>query len=177
MNFLKYSAGRFLKEMDIKFELTGSGELAKAMEQASKQFPASVEKILKKESERISKDLGTRVNTEAKGHHSKIRRSKKEPVKLGKSFQQGKVIHSGSNYTVAVTTKAPHYHLYEEGHDMVTHNRKNHWGKGIPGTGRKVGVVKGKKTVGKYMSQRSEDSEEIGLELLNAILKDAGFDS
>lgn len=49
--------------------------------------------------------------------------------------------------------------------------------RGIPGTGKKVGVVKGKKTVGKYMSQRSEYSEAIGQELLNSILEDAGFDS
>lgn len=167
--------------MDINFELVGSGEFAEAMEKAMKQFPASAEKVLRKEARNIAEDLGTRVNAEAKGHHWKAKDSEEdseeEPDKLAESFRQGKVIRSGSNYTVAVTTKAHHYHLYEEGHDMVTHNRKNHWGKGKPGTGRKVGVVKGKKTVGKYMSQRSEDSEEIGLELLNAILKDAGFDS
>lgn len=163
--------------MDTKFELVGSGEFAEAMEHAMKQFPASAEKVLRKEARNIAEDLGTRVNTEAKGHHWKPKDSEEEPVRLAESFRQGKVIRSGTNYTVAVTSKAPHYHLYEEGHDMVTHNRKNRWRKGIPGTGRKVGVVKGKKTVGKYMSQRSEDSEEIGLELLNAILKDAGFDS
>lgn len=163
--------------MSIKFDITGDGEFAEAMEKAMKQFPASTEKVLKKEARSIAKDLGTRVNTEAKGHHSKSRRSKKEPVKLAESFRQGKVIRSGNNYTVAVTSKAPHYHLYEEGHDMVTHNRKNRRKRGIPGTGRKVGVVKGKKTVGKYMSQRSEYSEAIGQELLNSILEDAGFDS
>lgn len=73
--------------------------------------------------------------------------------------------------------KAPHYHLYEEGHDLVTHNRKNRWGKGKPGTGRKVGKVYAKKTVGKYMARRSEYSEAISQELLNSILEDAGFDS
>ena len=158
--------------MSIKFDITGDGEFAEAMEKAMKQFPASTEKVLKKEARNIAKDLGTRVQTEAKGHHYPASKNK-----LKDSFRQGKVIRAGKNYTVAVTSKAPHYHLYEEGHDMVTHNRKNRRGKGKPGTGRKVGVVKGKKTVAKYMAQRSEYSEAIGQELLNSILEDAGFDS
>lgn len=104
-------------------------------------------------------------------------RSPAEMLLMAGLFWQGKVIRSGKNYTVAVTSKAPHYHLYEEGHDLVTHNRKNRWGKGKPGTGRKVGKVYAKKTVGKYMARRSEYSEAIGQELLNSILEDAGFDS
>lgn len=159
--------------MSIKFDITGDGEFAEAM----KQFPASAEKVLRKEARNIAEDLGTRVNAEAKGHHWKAKDSEEEPVRLAESFRQGKVIRSGTNYTVAVTTKAPHYHLYEEGHDLVTHNRKNRWGKGKPGTGRKVGKVYAKKTVGKYMARRSEYSEAIGQELLNSILEDAGFDS
>lgn len=163
--------------MSIKFDITGDGEFAEAMEKAMKQFPASAEKVLRKEARNIAEDLGTRVNAEAKGHHWKAKDSEEEPVRLAESFRQGKVIRSGTNYTVAVTTKAPHYHLYEEGHDLVTHNRKNRWGKGKPGTGRKVGKVYAKKTVGKYMARRSEYSEAIGQELLNSVLEDAGFDS
>lgn len=158
--------------MSIRLDITGDGEIAKAMERALEQFPASAEKTLKKEARNIAKDLGTRVRTEAKGHHYPTSKNKLED-----SFRQGKVIRSGKNYTVAVTSKAPHYHLYEEGHDMVSHNRKNRRGKGKPGTGRKVGVVKGRKTVTKYMARRSEYSEAIGQELLNTILEDAGLDS
>lgn len=158
--------------MSIKFDITGDGEFAEAMEKAMKQFHASTEKVLKKEARNIAKDLGVRVQEEAKGHHIPATGNR-----LQDSFRQGKVIRSGKNYTVAVTSKAPHYHLYEEGHDLVTHNRKNRWGKGKPGTGRKVGKVYAKKTVGKYMARRSEYSEAIGQELLNSILEDAGFDS
>ena len=35
--------------MSIKFDITGDGEFAEAMEKAMKQFPASTEKVLKKE--------------------------------------------------------------------------------------------------------------------------------
>ena len=33
--------------MSIKFDITGDGEFAEAMEKAMKQFPASTEKVLK----------------------------------------------------------------------------------------------------------------------------------
>lgn len=158
--------------MGISFDMTGTGDLAAALEQATKQFPVSTEKVLKKEARNIAKDLKRRVRSEAKGHNSK-----KTGKKLEQSFRQGRVIRNGNNYTVAVTSKAPHYHLYEEGHELVSHNRKNRKGKKKLGTGKKIGVVKGRKTVGRYMAQRSEYSEMIGQEILNAILEDANDDA
>lgn len=144
---------------------------------ASKRFPASTEKILKKEARNIAKDLKGRVNSEAKGHHYASPRSEAKPKPLAESFRQGKVIRSGSKTTIAVTSSAPHYHLYELGHEMVTHKRKNKRGKGMIGSNRKVGEVKGKKSVAKYMAQRADYSELIGQELLNEILKEAGLDT
>ena len=93
--------------MSIKFDITGDGEFAEAMEKAMKQFPASTEKVLKKEARNIAKDLGVRVQEEAKGHHIPATGNR-----LQDSFRQGKVIRSGKNSTVAVTSKAPNYHLY-----------------------------------------------------------------
>ena len=154
----------------IDVEVIKEGDLAQSMEKAAKQFPASTETILKKEARNIAKDLGGRVKTEAKGHH--YGGSK---VPLAQSFRQGKVIKSGTKYTVAVTSSAPHYHLYEEGHDLYSHNRKNKYGKGKAGTGKKIGHVAGRKTVARYMAQRSEYSEMIGEALLDEILKEAGF--
>ena len=46
--------------MSIKFDITGDGEFAEAMEKAMKQFPASAEKVLRKEARNIAEDLGTR---------------------------------------------------------------------------------------------------------------------
>ena len=90
-----------------------------------KQYPASAEKVLKKEARNIAKDLKGRVNSEAEGHHYISPRSEEKPKPLAQSFRQGKVIRSGSKMTVAVTSSAPHYHLYEEGHAMITHKSKD----------------------------------------------------
>ena len=168
--------------MGIRAELVGMIEFEEAIEKAAKQFPYSAEKVLKKEARDISKDLKSRVDTEAKGHHyngKNLSDDEEREIKknqLSKSFQSGKVIHSGSKYTTAVTSKAPHYHLYEEGHDLVTHNRKNKRGKGKIGTGKKIGHVSGRKTAARYMAQRAENSEEIGKKVLDEILKDAGLE-
>ena len=105
----------------INFDFDAS-ELIQAMEKATKQYPASAEKVLKKEAKNIAKDLQGRVNSEAKGHHYAGQGATPKP--LAKSFRQGKVMRSGSKVTVAVTTTAPHYHLYEEGHAMITHKSK-----------------------------------------------------
>ena len=153
----------------ISFDFDSS-DLEKSLKIASRQFPASAEIVLKKESRNIAKDLKGRVDSAAKGHHYAGQGATHKP--LAKSFRQGKVMRSGSKVTVAVTTTAPHYHLYEEGHAMITHKSKD----GTHGL-RQVGEVKGKKTVAKYMSQRADHAELIGQELLQEILKEAGFDS
>lgn len=153
----------------ISLDIEGTEELIKALQKAERKFPASAEAILKKEARAAVKDIKKRIGKEAKGHG-------KKPGTLKKSFQTGKVIKRGNTYTDAVTTTAPHYHLYEEGHELYAHNRKNKKGKGKPGTGQKIGSVKGRKTVARYMAQRSEDSEKIGERLLDEILKDAGLE-
>lgn len=162
----------------MEFDIITSGFLSENLEKAAKQFPHSTEKVLKKEARSIAKDLGKRVSQEAKGHHyhGKPTSSDEEAEilknRLEKSFRQGKVIKNGSGYTIAVTSKAPHYNFYEEGHTMLSHKSK----KGGKGGRRYLGEVKGMKTVARYMAQRSEYSELIGQELLNEILKDAGLD-
>jgi hypothetical protein len=153
----------------ISFDFDSS-DLEESLKIASRQFPASAEIVLKKESRKIAKDLKGRVDSEAKGHHYAEQGAAHKP--LAKSFRQGKVIRSGSKVTVAVTTTAPHYHLYEKGHAMITHKSKDRT-HGL----RQVGEVKGKKTVAKYMSQRADYAELIGQELLQEILREAGFDS
>lgn len=160
----------------INFDFDTS-DIVKALERVSKQFPASAETVLKKESKNIAKDLKGRVSSEAKGHHYISPRSESKPKPLARNFRQGKIIKSGSKMTVAVISTAPHYHLYELGHEMVTHKIKNKRGRGMIGSNRKVGEVRGKKTVAKYMAQRADHAELIGQELLDEILKEAGLDT
>lgn len=164
---------------DVDMEDMG---IAKALEKASKQFPETAEKVLKKEARNVAKDLKVRVGKEAAGENSRWK-SKGETEDdddtkhLRDSFTIGKVIRHGSKFTVSVNSRAPHYHLYEEGHIMVGHKIRSKKNKKKIQSYKFLGEVHGKKTVAKYMAQRSEYAELIGRELLNEILKEAGFDS
>lgn len=141
---------------DVSFDVTGLGELEKALEAASKKFPYSAEKTLKQEIRITAKDLKAETKREIKKHG-------KKPHSLERSFSVGKVIKSGKKYVCAVTTKAPHYHLVEEGHEA------SGW---YEASGE---YVPAKKIVAKYMAERSEHAEEMAQKLLDEILKHAGF--
>lgn len=165
----------------IQFEVERSGDLEKAFEQAVRKLPATTEKILKKEGKGIAGDLGTRVAEEARGHHHRAKNNadyENEQIEknaLRDSFSVGKVIRHGNNMTVAVLTKAPHYHLYEEGHEIVTHDKVVN-GKRKVGTRRMTGKrAVARKTVARYMAQRSEHSELIGQAVLDEVLKESGL--
>lgn len=158
--------------MGISFDLKGAGELEKAIENAVKQFPYSTEKVLKSEAREIKKQItnsyvGDVLKSKHKGDKWKKALKKKNKTSLEKSFQPGKVIHSGSKYTTAVTSKAPHYHLVEGGHE-ASGWYKDKYSNADP--------IKGKKIVAKIMGRRSSKSAEIGQKVLDEILKDAGLE-
>lgn len=154
----------------IKFEFETSN-ISDAIEKAEKQLPNSTEKVLKKVASNIAKDLGNRVDAEAEGHNYYP-----DGIRLAKSFRRGKIIKSGTKWTCAVTSTAPHYRMYEDGHELFSHKpkkRKN--GTRHAGSYRHLGRVEGRKTVARYMGQRAQYSELIAEEILNEILKEAGL--
>lgn len=158
----------------LEFEVDeGLKELQNSMERAVKKFPASAERALQNETEKIASDMKSWVPKKIKGH-GRIG-TEKPGKRLENRFKPGKVIRKGLNYTAADLSGAPHYHLVEEGHDLYTHLRKNKRGKGKVGSNRKIGHVDGKKIVAGYMAERSRYSELIAGEMLDEILKEAGF--
>lgn len=166
----------------MEFTVTGTDDVIKSLEKAISRYPYTAELVLKREGRGIKKDLRTRVQQEAKGHHYRAKSNTDEENEqiaknaLAESFSLGKVIRHGNQMTVAVLSKAPHYHLYEEGHDIVTHDRVVN-GKKKNGTRRYTGKrAVARKTAARYMAQRAEHSELIGQQVLDEILKEAGFD-
>lgn len=173
--------------MDFEFN---TENFADAIEKAEKQLPYSTEKTLRKVTTEVAKDLNAKVEEEAKGHNYYY----PDGTHLEESFRCGKVVKHGKKWTCAATSRAPHYHLYEEGHDLYTHTKKNRIkdgnrkrktkkGRGsikkgrreLVGYGQYIRHVEGKKTVAKYMGKRSDRAEEIAEEILNEILKEAGL--
>lgn len=152
----------------MQFDIEGEGDIEKALEKARKQFPYSAEKALRKESLQIKKQIvNSYVGSTIKSKRKNWKKSwkKKENTALEKSFGQGKVIRQGGKYTTAVVSKAPHYHLVEDGHEEGGWYAEQDGAK----------PVKGKKIVAKIMARRSEKSDKYAQELLDEILKDTGL--
>lgn len=143
------------------FTYSGAEELTKAIEKAIKQYPYTAERVLKKETRVVRKGIKQAMLAEISGHHYGA------PGGLSGSFSIGRVYKHGDRMTCAVTTKAPHYHLYEEGHEIYTHQPSHR------NTGYRAVA---KKTVARYMAKRAEHSEELAEETLALILKEAGLE-
>lgn len=154
---------------DIRVDID-MGNFGTAFEKAAKQFPYSAETVLKKETRELKKQItNAYIGSTIKSKRKNWKRSlKKKDAKtaLEKSFSPGKVIKHGSKYTTAVVSKAPHYHLVEDGHAESGWYAKQ----------ADSEPIKGKKIVAKIMARRSEKANEIGQRLLDEILKDAGLD-
>lgn len=159
------------------FDLEGFDGLGKSLEDVSKRFPASTERILKRETRIIAKEISENTKKRIKGHGRHGEDNKKDK-RLEDSFRPGKPKKNGNNYTNAVVSSAPHYHLVEEGHDLYSHRRKNKRGRGKVGSDKLIGHVDGRKIAAQVMAKKaeSETAQEMGERLFDAILKEAGFD-
>lgn len=155
--------------MSIRVELSGFVELDNSLRKAQRQFPYTAERVLKSETRNLKKQItNAYVGDILKSRRKNWKKSLKNKPKtsLEKSFQVGQVMKKGNNYTNAVVSKAPHYHLVEDGHEP------GGWYAKQKGAER----VRGKKIAAKIMSRRSRDAEQIGERVLDQILKEAGLD-
>lgn len=155
--------------MSIQVETEGFKELENAFKKAQNKFPQTTERILKQETTAIKKQVtNAYVSNIIKSRRKNWKKSLKNKPKtsLEKSFQVGRVMKKGNDYTDAVVSKAPHYHLVEDGHEP------GGWYADQKGAER----VRGKKIVAKIMARRSRDAGQIGRRVLDQILKEAGLD-
>ncbi len=159
--------------MEIKFIPEGAEELVRELERIERRFPATTEKVLKDELRTIAGDLKRKTAEEINSHgrvknkggkgSTSTRKKKRSEVLLERSYAPGKVLMIHGDYRGAVTTKAPHYHLVEEGHAPGGWHAKQ----------RRAQPVRGKKIVAAYMARRSERAQEIGERILEKVLDEA----
>ena len=103
--------------------MEGVDEFLKEMtEIASKNYPKQVKKMLQKSGNKLRKKIVEKARTKVK----------KKTGNYIKGFKRGKVYkYNGNEDAVRVYNSAPHAHLIEYGHRMVTKS------------GKEVGFVKG----------------------------------
>ena len=102
-------------------ELTDYGK--QILETATKEMPKIARSFLKGEANHLKNKAKKKARTELK----------EKTGNYVAGFDTGKVYPYGdTEYNIQVKNTAPHAHLIEDGHDMITHD------------GRKVGTVPGK---------------------------------
>lgn len=153
-------------EIDFEFDTATFDELRESLEKVAKRYPDYAEKELKKEGREFSKA----VRKEA------LSATDKHTGNLTKGFRLGPVKHINGvilEEFMAEGRKNPHWHLVENGHEIITPFKKN--GKKLKNGGKCVGFVPGKRIVSAVLKNWGGKHEERLRRVLQRVKDDAGL--
>lgn len=153
-------------EIDFEFDTATFDELRESLEKVAKRYPDYAEKELKKEGREFSKA----VRKEA------LSATDKHTGNLTKGFRLGPVKHINGvilEEFMAEGRKNPHWHLVENGHEIITPFKKN--GKKLKNGGKCVGFVPGKRIVSAVLKNWGGKHEERLRRVLERVKDDAGL--
>lgn len=132
------------------FDLTELNDFARSMQRSAQQFQRKQKSFLRRE--------GTKLKTKTKREAGKLGRKTGNYLQ---SIKRGKVYEYNGAQAVRVYSTAPHAHLIEEGHRMVTRG------------GREVGFVPGHHVFEKagtaFASEYEADVENFLDELVDSL--------
>lgn len=123
-----------IKLSEAGFDLDGLQELMNDLKKAIKVYPDKAEKRLKAVARNFKKDVTSETESKIKKHTGN----------LIKGYKLDKIKGYNENMSIDFRGTAPHFHLIENGHNMVTKD------------GKTVGWVEGKHIV-KDMRQSYQD--------------------
>lgn len=113
----------------VVFDTSELTEYARDLELIAKNHPKLQKKFLRKEGSKLLRKTKQSAKSVKAG---KITDKNKDKIHYHKSIKRGKVYTYRGTEAIRVYSNAPHAHLIENGHRMVTHD------------GREVGFVPGK---------------------------------
>lgn len=160
-----------MQHMDLTLNKREWEELQKALVKLQEKYPDSAKRVVQAQAKEAKKQIqsayiGNILKSRYGKNYKRILKKKNATNKrnLESSFLVGQAIQKGNQITDAVVTKAPHYHLVEDGHEAAGWYEKQTGAKRVPG----------KKIVARIMGRRSKQSLVMGQKTLDAILKKAG---
>lgn len=153
-------------EIDFEFDTATFDELRETLEKVAKKYPDYAEKELKKEGREFSKAVRKKALSVTDKHTGN----------LTKGFRLGPVKHINGvilEEFMAEGRKNPHWHLVENGHEIITPFKKN--GKKLKNGGKCVGFVPGKRIVSAVLKNWGGKHEERLRRVLERVKDDAGL--
>ena len=110
----------------MSVEIIGAKELQSHMEQAISSYPDEAGKTLNRIGNQLKKRLKAASPDGKMKAQYKSERARKKAIKSKlKNRWKSKLTGYGSEMRVEVWSKAPHFHLVERGHKMVTRSGKS----------------------------------------------------
>lgn len=153
-------------EINFDFDSKSFDELRETLEKVAKKFPDYAEAELKKEGREFAKAVRKEANAATDKHTGN----------LTKGFKLGQVKNEGGIYLqefMAEGRKNPHWHLVENGHEIIVPFKKN--GKKLKNGGKCVGFVPGKRIVSAVLKKWGGKHEERVKRVLQRVKDDAGL--
>lgn len=126
---------------DTYVEIKGMEELAQDFENLVKRYPDKAGTLLR----RSGRDIRNKVVENVK-HDTDFDESRKKSLARTSSYNVSQVKGFGVKQYVEVSAKAPHFHLVEHGHEMVTPRSRSR--KTAGGNKKKVTLYNGGRNVG-----------------------------
>lgn len=141
---------------EFRFDFDGLEELQRDLEKAIRKCPAQAEETLKDLAKDFKASAKKKANSELKSHDREGDQKKKAISKKWGS----KVIDESVGMTALIWNSARHFHLIEQGHNIVR-------------GGRIVGFVPGKHIMDKTRNDYKDKVPKSFEEMLDKILKES----
>lgn len=147
-----------MSEEVFNMNFYGADELINALEKMAKEYPDAAGDLLRERGLELRRKivLSAHENTNTKGD------SKRSLGKIG-SYRLSKVQGYGIRQFVELTVKSPHFHLVEQGHNMV--NKK----------GETVGFVQGRHYFEKAVKEFEEEMPDSVEAMVDDLIGKAGL--
>lgn len=147
------------------FDIEGLEELEQDLIKAIDKAPAQAEETLKQLSKEFKASAKKKANSELK--HIK-RNADDEKYAIKKNWGS-KIVDDGLGMAALIWNKAPHFHLIENGHQLVT-------GGELGGEGRVIGFVPGKHIMEKTRNDYKNIVPERFEKMIDDILREGDLD-
>ena len=139
-------------------ELNGMDELIESVDALIQKYPDKAGEFLRKEAmdarKGIANEARSAVNVNTSNKHS-----------LGKpsNYRVSQVMGTGSEQTVELSAKSPHFHLIEHGHELLSHS------------GKHIGWVPGYKILDAEAKRRELSMPQDFETMAEQVLREEGF--
>lgn len=146
---------------DAEIKLDGLDDLMKSLEELAKKYPDRAGELLQKE----ARDTRTEVTKNIREHLNTDGSSKRSLAKAG-SYAVSPVQNYGVNQYVELSAKSPHFHLIENGHELIDHRTGSKMGKGF---------VLGYKFMDEAIRKAQLTMPKTAEKMIETLIKDGGF--